>query len=113
MYRRKTAGFALLHALLVSLDHLLDHLAADGTCLTGGQVTVVTIGQVDAHFGSGLHLELVHSLASLGDVDLVIALHKNSLLCRFLGKLAAFRWKTTFSFRKHSLAKVCIAISGE
>ena len=33
-----------------------------------------------------------------------IALHKNSLLCRFLGKLAAFRWKTTFSFRKHSFA---------
>ena len=39
--------FALLHTLLVSLDHLLDHLAADGTGLAGGQVAVVAIGQVD------------------------------------------------------------------
>ena len=30
--------------------HLLDHLAADGACLTGGQVTVVTVGQIDADF---------------------------------------------------------------
>ena len=41
---------ALHHALLVSLDHLLDHLAADGAGLAGGQVTVVTIGQVHADF---------------------------------------------------------------
>ena len=39
--------FALLQALLVSLDHLLDHLAADGAGFAGGQVTVVTVGQVD------------------------------------------------------------------
>ena len=38
----------LLHALLVSLDHLLNHLAADGAGLAGGQVTVVTVGQVNA-----------------------------------------------------------------
>ena len=37
----------LLHVLLVSFDHLLDHLAADGAGLPGGQVTVVTVGQVD------------------------------------------------------------------
>ena len=30
--------------------HLLDHLTADGACLTGGQVTVVTVGQIDADF---------------------------------------------------------------
>ena len=29
--------------------HLLDHLAADGAGLTGGQVTVVTVGQIDAN----------------------------------------------------------------
>jgi len=28
--------------------NFLDHLAADGTCLAGGQVTVVAVGQVDA-----------------------------------------------------------------
>ena len=29
---------------------LFDHLAADGTGLTGGQVTVVTVGQIDTDF---------------------------------------------------------------
>ena len=38
----------LLLTLLVSLDHLLDHLATDGAGLTGGQVTVVAVGQIDA-----------------------------------------------------------------
>ena len=55
---------------------VLDHLAADGAGFAGSQVTVVTVGQVDAHFGSSLHLELVHGLTSLGDIDLVVALHK-------------------------------------
>ena len=40
----------LLQTLLVSLDHLLDHLAADGAGFAGGQVTVVALLQVDAHF---------------------------------------------------------------
>ena len=39
-----------LQVALVSLDHLLDHLAADGAGFAGGQVTVVAVGQVDAHF---------------------------------------------------------------
>ena len=30
--------------------NLLDHLTADGACLTGGQVAVVAIGQVNANF---------------------------------------------------------------
>ena len=30
--------------------HLLDHLAADGAGFPGGQVAVIAIGQVDAHF---------------------------------------------------------------
>ena len=38
----------LLQAALVGLDHLLDHLAADGAGLTGGQVAVVAFLQVDA-----------------------------------------------------------------
>ena len=41
---------SLLHAVLVGLDHFLDHLAADGTGLTAGQVAVVTVLQVDADF---------------------------------------------------------------
>ena len=53
--RRKSAAadFLLCHkrslqALLVALDHLLDHLAADGTGLAGGQVAVVALLEVDA-----------------------------------------------------------------
>jgi len=38
----------LLQTLLVGLDHLLDHLAADTACLTGSQVAVVAVGQVNA-----------------------------------------------------------------
>ena len=55
--RRKSAAadFLLCHkrslqALLVALDHLLDHLAADGTGLAGGQVAVVALLEVDADF---------------------------------------------------------------
>ena len=44
------SGMSLLHALLVSFDHLLDHLAAHGAGLTGGQVTVIAVGQVDTNF---------------------------------------------------------------
>ena len=47
---RSRGKAVLLHALLVGFDHLLDHLAADGAGLAGGQVTVVAAGQVDAHF---------------------------------------------------------------
>ena len=62
----------LFQALLVSLHHLLDHLAADGTGLLGGQVTVVTLLQVDAHLVGGLHLETVQALASLGNDVLLV-----------------------------------------
>ena len=51
--------------------HVLDHLAADGASLTGGQVAIVAILQIDPNLASGLHLELVHCLAGFGDVDRV------------------------------------------
>ena len=56
----------LLHAVLVGLNHFLDHLATHGTGLTGGQVTVIALLQVHADFLSGLHLKLVQGLAALG-----------------------------------------------
>ena len=40
---------SLLHAVLVGLDHLLDHLAADRTGLTAGKVAVVALLEVDTH----------------------------------------------------------------
>ena len=55
-YKKEEAGrsfgapcLRLLQTLLVSLDHLLDHLAADGAGFAGGQVTVVAVGQVHAN----------------------------------------------------------------
>ena len=39
----------LLQAVLVGLDHLLDHLAAHRAGLLAGQVTVVALLQVDAY----------------------------------------------------------------
>ena len=62
--------------------HLLDHLAADGAGFAGSQVAVVALLEVDADFGSGLHLELVHGLTGLGDVELVVVrvAHNGSLL---------------------------------
>ena len=38
-----------LQVLLVGLDHLLDHLAADRAGLAAGQVAVIAVLQVDAH----------------------------------------------------------------
>ena len=84
---------------------VLDHLAADGAGLTGGQVTIVAVGQVYANFLSCLHLELVHSLTSLRNVDLVVVLHDNfSPFVDFRKAKAALLLETDFSFRKHSFA---------
>ena len=78
---------------------ILDHLAADGAGFAGSQVTVVAVGQVDAHLGSCLHLELVHGLTSLGNVDLVVALHIDFSPFVDFGKAKdAFPWETDFSF---------------
>ena len=77
---------SLLHALLVSLDHLLDHLAADGAGFAGGQVAIVALLKIYTDFLGSLHFELLHSLLCLRNVDLVITIaHFETLLC-FLRK---------------------------
>ena len=38
----------LFHAVFISLDHLLDHLAADGTGLAAREVAVVALLQIHA-----------------------------------------------------------------
>ena len=75
--------------------YVLDHLAADAAGLTGGQVAVVALLQVHADFLGSLHFETVHSLTSLGNIDLVIVLHNDTPLSFFGGK---FR-------RNHSFAE--------
>ena len=70
-------GEEWLHILLVGLDHLLDHLAADGARLAAGQVTVVAVLQVHADLRGGLHLKLIHSGLRLGDIQLVAVLGRH------------------------------------
>ena len=85
---------------------VLDHLAADAAGLTGGQVTVVTVGQIDAHFLCSLHLELVHGFLSLGNIDPVIVgiAHLDSLLFVISGK------QDTFRFGEHHFLSVVIVL---
>ena len=63
-----------LQIALVSLDHLLDHLAADGTGFTGSQVAVVALLQVNADFAGSFHLELIHGVSCFGNIDLIVVL---------------------------------------
>ena len=44
----KLSVFVLLQALLVGLDHFLDHLAADGAGFPGSQIAVVAVLQIHA-----------------------------------------------------------------
>jgi len=78
----------------------LDHLAAHGTGFPEGRVTIVAVGQINAHFLGSLHLETVHSLTSLGNVDLIVIgiAHLNTLLLCFSGKQGTFRMESVFFF---------------
>ena len=80
--------------------HLLDYLAADGAGFPGSQVTVVAVGQVDTHFLGSLHLETVHSLASLGNIQLVVVrvAHFDFSASFNSGKQDAFRMENIFFF---------------
>ena len=68
--------------------------------------------QVDAHLLGGLHLELVHGLPGLGDIDLVVigVAHKCSLL--LLSSEENTLRRKHFLFRSHSLANVENSMSG-
>ena len=55
----------------------------------------------------GLHLELLHGLLGLGNVDpIVVAAHLDSLLTFFFGKDTGFAGKSAFSFRNHSFSRI-------
>ena len=76
-------------------------------------MTVVAVGQVDAHFLGSLHLELVHGFLSLGNIDPVVIgiAHLDSLLFVISGKQDAFRCGEHLFFRGHSVAKVEMSMS--
>ena len=63
----------LFNAVLVSLDHFLNHLTADRTRLTRGNITVIALVQGNAYLVSRFHLKLFHSLLCLGHRYLISA----------------------------------------
>ena len=92
----KTSGFACrpisfavnkllacLDGVLVGLDHLLDHLTADRTCLAGGQLTVVTLVESYADFACCFHLEFLQCFLCLGNKSLVAC---NNFISSFIFK---------------------------
>ena len=98
----------LLKAVFVSLDHLLDHLAADGTGLLAGQIAVVAVLQVNADLGGGLHLETVHSLAGVG-VDELVAVVGSHFTCtpfRFTGHRGEL-YKTVLKPFRSAVLSLC------
>ena len=68
---------------------VLDHLAADGTGLTAGELAIVAVLEVDADFSSGFHLELIHCLTGCGVDKMITGIGRHSLHLLFdvLGSL--------------------------
>ena len=64
-YSRVISGLAVVWlslsyvAGLVGVDHLLDHLSADGASLTGGEVAVVAVLKINSYFVGSFDLELL------------------------------------------------------
>ena len=63
----------LLHAFFVGLDHLFDHLAADGARLAGGEVAVIALLEVDAKLARDFIFHVVQRALGLRHVDAVAA----------------------------------------
>ena len=73
----------LLKAVFVCLDHLLDHLAANGACLACSELAVITVLQVNADFTCRLHLELIHCLACCGNDKTIAGIVRHSFTSPF------------------------------
>ena len=84
--------------------HLLDHLAADGAGLTGGEIAVVAFLEVDAHLGGGFHLELVHCGLGFGDIDLIVVLSRHDIFSFLIDDFLSF--VVRFGYRKGSLTRI-------
>ena len=52
---------------------VLYYLAADGVGLTGSQVAIEVLLQIDAHLVGALHLEMVHGLTGVRVEETVVA----------------------------------------
>lgn len=68
----------LLH--LICVDHLLDHLTADRTGLTGSEITVITLVESYTNITGSFHFELFKSSLCFGNKILIVS-HLNFSLC--------------------------------
>ena len=84
--------------------HLLDHLAADGAGLAGGEIAVVAFLEVDAHLGGGFHLELVHRGLGFRDIDLIVVLSRHDIFSFLIDDFLSF--VVRFGYRKGSLTRI-------
>jgi len=78
---RRADGLLPRHAALGLLDQALDHVSADIAGLTGGQVAVVALLQVDAQLAGDLVLHVVQGLTGLG--------HDNAIAVAVVGRTVA------------------------
>ena len=77
-------------------------------------MAVVAIGQVDADFLGSLHLELVHCLPGLGDVELiVIVAHNGSLLLSFSPEIPTVFRRKRLPFRTPIMPRFDTSMNGD
>ena len=97
--------------------NILDHLAADTACLTGSQVTVVTVGQLDADLGSLMSiLNLSMASRDKGNVPLtqVLSTHCDFSPSIVFRKARRFHLENDFFLSASpSLTKVGFHMNGE
>ena len=97
-------GGTILHSLVTV--RCISQIMIEKPCGISNE-SGTTICSWYAFLGSCLHLELLHGLLGLGNVDpIVVAAHLDSLLTFFFGKDTGFHGKSAFSFRNHSFSRI-------
>ncbi len=75
--------FGLLQAVFVCLNHLLDHLAADGAGLASGDIAVIAVLEIYANLVCSFHFELLHCLACSRDNKMIAGIVRHSFYISF------------------------------
>ena len=63
--------------------HLLDHLAADGAGLAGGDIAVIAVLEIYADLVCSFHFELLHCLACSRDNKMIAGIVRHSFYISF------------------------------
>ena len=75
--------FGLLQAVFVCLNHLLDHLAADGAGLAGGDIAVIAVLEIYADHVCSLQFELIQCRACSRDNKMIAGIVRHSFYISF------------------------------